>query len=48
LRVRVRVKAKRRRRKSTALRKKLLDVLLNILSAIVSGLIIEAVMSLFD
>lgn len=48
MKVRVHVKAKRRRRKSTALRKALIDVLLNILSAIVSGLIIEAVMSLFD
>ena len=46
--MKVRVKRKRREAKPTALRERIVDVAIDFLSSIVSGLIIEAIVKALD
>ena len=46
--MRVLVKRKRRKRKPTALRERMADLAIDILSGIISGLVIEAILEMLN
>lgn len=48
MKVQVRKRTKRRRQKSTAFSERMIDLAVNILSGLVSGLITAAMLKLFD